>query len=132
MWEHPRMLKSVAVHRQKFLNVLRFVWDSLFAEEAASVGRNEHVVFNSDASKILEFFDFIEIEKFRVCSFSAPEVDEVWDEIDARFVGHDKALFKATGKTQRGGAKLAGRTDFIVIANVSLSCTSIPIMCPSP
>ena len=104
------MQKSVAVHRQKFLNVLRFVWDSLFAEEATSVGRNEHVVFNSDASKILEFFDFIEIEKFRVCSFFAPEVDEVWDEIDARFVGHDKALFKATGKTQRGGAKLAGRT----------------------
>ena len=57
------------------------VGDAFLAEETAAVGRDEHVVFDADATEVLVFLDFVEVEEFSIRAVRAPEVNEVGDEI---------------------------------------------------
>ena len=68
-------------------HLVHVVGDALFAEESAAVLRDEHVVFDADATEILVFLNFVEAEELCVRAFLAPEVNEGGDEIDARLVG---------------------------------------------
>ena len=47
------------------------------AEETATVGRDEQIVFDADAAEILITLDGIEIQEVAVRAFGAPEIDEI-------------------------------------------------------
>ena len=43
------------------------VWDTFRAEEAATVGGDEHIVFDANAAKVLVGFEHIEVEELCAC-----------------------------------------------------------------
>ena len=79
---------------------------ALGAEESATVGRDEQVVLDADATKIFIALDGVEIQEVAVRALGAPEVDQVGDEVDARLVGHHMSHFQAAAKAQAGQTKL--------------------------
>ena len=102
-------------------HLVHVVGDAFFAEESAAVLRDEHVVFDADATEILVFLDFVEAEELGIRAFLAPEVNEGGDEVDTGLVGDHVALFQAAGKAQRGRAKLCAGARLLVVAHEGLA-----------
>ena len=90
----------------KLLDVIRMVWYAVFADEAAAILCYEHIVLDTYAAKVFVALEHVEVEEFGTMSRCFPVVDKGWDEVDARLVGYDKALFEAAAHTQAVGAKL--------------------------
>ena len=103
-----------------FFNFGHMVGYALLAEEAAACGGDEHVVFDAHAAEILEFLDFVEAEELGIRALAPPKVDEVGDEVYARFVGDHMAYFQAAGKAQTGKAELGRGARLGIVAHVDL------------
>ena len=65
---------------------------ALVAKESASFGGDEYVVFKSYSAEVLVCLDFVEVKVFGTVAAGTPAVDEVWNEVDARLVGHHEVL----------------------------------------
>ena len=94
--QQPRAFVGVFGH--KGFDLVGVVGNALFAQETATVGGDEHVVFDANAAKVLECFDFVEVQEFSIYAFLAPKVDEVGNEVDTRFVGNYVAHFEFAAK----------------------------------
>ena len=100
--------------------------------------RDEHVVLYADAAEVLVFFDGVEVEEILVDALRAPQVDEIRYEVDTRLVRNDKAFLQPSGETQARRGRTARRdvprcrSRRRVCPRPSMSCTSMPIMWPSP
>ena len=62
-----------------------------FAEYAASGVGNQDVVFDANATEVLPFFEFVEVDEVLVGAFGMPFVNKGGDELAAGFVGDDEA-----------------------------------------
>ena len=62
---------------QEGFDVVGVIGHEFRAEETATVGRDEQIVFDADAAEILITLDGIEIQEVAVRAFGAPEIDEV-------------------------------------------------------
>ena len=94
----------------------------VFAQEAASVGGDEDVVLDADASEVLVGLELVEVEELGAVSRAPPFVDEGRDEVDAGFVRDDKALLQAASHAQAIGAELFQVWPHLVVeADVGLS-----------
>ena len=97
------------------------VGNDVVAEEAATVFGDEDVVFQSDTAKILVGLHQFVVDEVLVQSLRTPIVDEVGNEIDARFIGHDKSFLQTLAAAQGIGAELCAGLYLFVEADVVLS-----------
>lgn len=101
--------------------VFGVVRHEFISKESATVVGDEYIVFDADASKVFELFYFVKVEELCVSAFFAPEVDEIGDEIDARFVSDYVTSLKFATKAQTCESELRRRTSYGVITNIDLS-----------
>ena len=80
--------------------------DALLAQEAAAIGGDEDVVLDADAAKVLVGLQFVKVEELGAVAAGTPVVDQGWNEVDARLVGHHKALLQTAAHAQGVGAEL--------------------------
>lgn len=105
----------------KCFHVIDVVGDAVFADEATTVMGDEHVVFYAYATEVLVGFELVVTQEVFAMAFGAPFVNEGGNEVDAWFVGNDKAFFESAAHAQTVGAKLFEvRTGFFVKAHVDL------------
>ena len=84
---------GVSVLRHVVLHFQRAIGDGFFAEETATVGSDEDIVFNAHAAEVTIFVNLVKTEEFGVNALTLPQVDEVGNEIDAGLVGDDMTHF---------------------------------------
>ena len=90
---------GVSVLCHVVLHFQRAIGDGFFAEETATVGSDEDIVFNAHAAEVAIFVHLVEVDELVVFAALSPVVDEVWDEIDARFVGDNMSWFEFACKS---------------------------------
>lgn len=104
------MLKIIIVFWLIVLHELFYVFCmvgyTVLAEESATVFCDEHIILYAYASEIFIGLKFVEIKEFRAMSVGLPFVNESWNEVNARLVGHYKTFFEAATHAQAVGAKL--------------------------
>ena len=84
---------GVSVLCHVVLHFQRAIGDGFFAEETATVGSDEDIVFNAHAAEVTIFVNLVKTEEFGVNALTLPQVDEVGNEIDAGLVGDDMTHF---------------------------------------
>ena len=112
---------SYLVVLHKCFHVIDVVGDAVFADEATTVMGDEHVVFYAYATEVLVGFELVVTQEVFAMAFGAPFVDEGGNEVDAWFVGNDKAFFESAAHAQTVGAKLFEvRTGLLVKSYIHL------------
>ena len=97
------------------------VGDGVLAEDAAAVGGDEEVVFQTDAAEVLVGLQQVVVDELLVEAFGTPLVDEGGDEVDAGLVGEHPPGLYAAAAAQAVGAELGGGAHLVVEADVDLS-----------
>ena len=94
------MLKIIIVFWLIVLHELFYVFCmvgyTVLAEESATVFCDEHIILYAYASEIFIGLEFVEIKEFRAMSVGLPFVNESWNEVNARLVGHYKTCLLYT------------------------------------
>ena len=101
--------------------VFGVVRHEFISKESATGFGDEHIIFDADASEVFELFDFVKVEELCVGAFFAPEVDEIGDEIDARFVSDNVTGLEFATEAQTCESELRRRTSYGVITDIDLS-----------
>ena len=94
---------------------------ALASNESATVLRNEHIVFNSYASKVLVGLKQVKVDELLAVAAGLPVVYKCRNEVDTRLVSHHEALLQTTSHAQTVGTKLFEvRSRLLVEAHVYL------------
>ena len=82
-----------------FLHVVRLVRNAVFAKESATVRGDKYIVLDAHTAEVAIFVHLVEVDELVVFAALSPVVDEVWDEIYARFVGDNMSWFEFACKS---------------------------------
>jgi hypothetical protein len=84
-------LRGISLFHKTF-KFCRMVGYAFGAHEATTVGSDEQIVFDANATKVLVLFQKVEVQELGTVFLITPQVDEVWDEVDARLIGYNETF----------------------------------------
>ena len=90
----------------ELFKLVHMVWYDLIAYDAASFFRDNDIVFDANATEVAVVVDCIVVDEVFVKSLAFPKVDEMRNEIDARFHCHYESFLYATAASQAIESKL--------------------------
>ena len=91
------------------------------AKDFVAISGNQQVVLDTDAAEVAVLLHLVVVDELLEFALVLPDVNQLRNEIDARFDGHDEAGFQLTGHTQGAPAEDVAAAHGIVIADEVLA-----------